>query len=135
MQFYMNRIARLIKSSKSDTGYHRWRNSTGEILRDNARVRDMLRALSNICDWASLWKRYRLITVKTVFAKKTHRVSQSSHCVGYISNLYFIYLGHHFEFEFPHFSETYVYGYPKVYLGSYQSSTIILSTIFNEVFL
>ena len=50
MQFYMNRIARLIKSSKSDTGYHRWRNSTGEILRDNARVRDMLRALSNICD-------------------------------------------------------------------------------------
>ena len=33
-----------------------------------------------------------------------------------------IYLGNHFEFRLLHFGETYVYGYPEAYLGSYQTS-------------
>ena len=41
-----------------------------------------------------------------------------------------IYLGDHFEFRISHFSGTYVYGYPKMYLGSYRTSMMEFLPVF-----
>ena len=50
------RIVILIKSRKSVISYLSNRNWTWEFPTDNAGVWGVLKTLSNICDWASLWK-------------------------------------------------------------------------------
>ena len=50
------RIVILIKSRKSVISYLSNRNWIWEFPTDNAGVWGVLKTLSNICDWASLWK-------------------------------------------------------------------------------
>ena len=135
MQFYIN-CWRLIKSSKSVICQYSGRNSIWRFLMDNAGVSGVFRTLPKICDEASLRKCWRLKTVDCFWKKLRHRyLTESS--IRLLDYTYFhslFVLGIILNLEFHILGKLNVYGYPKTYLGAYQTSMMeIFSNIWANV--
>ena len=76
-------------------------------------------------------QRHALGTVKGLWL--SFSVKMLIHLWGYICIALSIFLGNHFKFKISHFSETYVYGYPQAYLGSYQTSMMSFFAKFEQI--